>query len=148
MTKHDQPLDIDTLRKRVATDPAAKEFIELAKVLGEKNETRAEAREVCFRALTSDSKNLRGRLLLAKLFYLDGMIEFCVRELLEIEHSAPETPALKRLLEALGDYTEKQRQTRTETSKETKAQQQDSKIIAEVSLEENFLDALDELEEE
>ena len=65
-------------------------LVELLKLLSDSPESRAEVRELCFQALSRDKENGLVRLSLARSFYLDGHIEFCLRELLELKkHRAP-----------------------------------------------------------
>ncbi len=95
--------NIESLKKAVGANPGAPEFAELARLLSEKDETRAEAREICFRGLNANPSNAQGRLVLAKLFYLDGLGEFCVRELIELRKYS-EAKAIDKLLAAFGDF--------------------------------------------
>ena len=100
-------------------------------------ESRAQARELCFRALTADSKNLVARLLLGRLFYLDGMRELCLRELRELQ-AQHDTAVLRRLLGALGETTAAAQPTEPAGAKEG--------VVGELDFDAEFLDALDEVE--
>ncbi len=62
---------------------------------------RAEIRERCFKLLAEDPSQPLVQLMLARLFYLDGMLAFARRELSELCSLYP-TPSLLRLVEALG----------------------------------------------
>ena len=93
----------DELRAIVADNAAAPEFALLAWRLSETAESRAEAREICFRGLAKNPHDTLGRLALARLFYLDGLGEFCLRELVELKkYSKAET--IDKLLASFGDY--------------------------------------------
>lgn len=60
-----------------------------------------EARDLCLESLKKDSSNNLARLQLAKVFFLDEMPEFCIRELKEIYKNFP-SQALSKILELLG----------------------------------------------
>lgn len=67
--------------------------------------SRIDIRERCFRFLNEFPDAARVRLVLAKSFYLDGIRDFCVRELLQIKDHHP-VAGLLRLLESLGVETD------------------------------------------
>ena len=90
---------IDALREKLEKEFTPSIAVELAALL--QDSSRVEARELLFQALTKDPNLLRARLQLAKLFYLDKMTEFCVRELLELKRRA-NVPSIDRLLESFG----------------------------------------------
>ena len=90
----DKQDDIALLRVSLAADPGGDAFVELANALADSPATRPEAREICFRGIVANPDSLRGRLTLARLFYLDGMFEFSARELTELNNFA-DVPALQ-----------------------------------------------------
>jgi hypothetical protein len=94
---------ITELRERLTKNPSSAEFVDLVRLLSENPDTRSEAREICFHAVNENPRNTVGRLLLARLFYLDGLGEFCVRELVELKKYT-NSPSLDKLLDAFGEY--------------------------------------------
>ncbi|MCB0324591.1 MAG: hypothetical protein KDD69_13505 [Bdellovibrionales bacterium] len=140
---------IAELRNSLQEAPGAPEFVELAELLAENPEFRPEAREVCFRGLTADPHNLVGRLTLARLFYLDGLGEFCVRELVELRRQNP-APAVDKLLKSFGGFAEAfldgaSSVASTETSNVSETEED---TVAEIDLDVEFEEALDELTKE
>ncbi len=101
-------------------------------------EQRPHARELCSRELTAHPEGANVRLALAKLFYLDGMFDFAVRELAELKKQLPENSTLQSLLEALGAGGT------TGTKAAEKESRPPSEIIAEVELEADFDELLEE----
>lgn len=135
---------IKELKIILSNKPGASQFVELAQLLAEDSATRAEAREICFRGLSHDPKNTTGRLMLARLFYLDSMKEFCIRELLELKKLAPSIEPLDRLLQAMGVTVDGRDQTMSSPG----GAKLPEKVVAEVDFDEGFIDVLDELDEE
>ena len=160
-----QTLDISELQSIVARDPGASEFVALAEELAKDPSRRAEAREVCFRGLTQDPRNTRGRLTLARLFYLDSMGEFCVRELVRLRQLAP-LHSLDKLLDSFGEFAKPFLQitlepvpndspeiddTAEESSPAVSATSEpqmegEEDTVAEIDLEADFMEALEQLE--
>ena len=138
------------LEKLVATEPGAPEFVELAEMLTESAEDRVRAREICFRGLNENPSELRGRLLLARLFYLDEIGEYCARELVELKRRAPELGSVDKLLDALGDiatpYLAKIRDPEMDTLPDIDEPAEDA-VVAEVELDEEFVNIMGELED-
>ena len=137
------------LREILAVDAGSPEFVELAKLLVEDAETRPECREVCFKGLSRDGKRSLGRLVLARSYYLDGLIEFSVRELVELSKYA-EVPSLSRLLKAFGPHGDSflQNSTSGQQSGE-EASESEEEVLAEIDLDDEFVEgALDEIEGE
>ena len=144
---------LKVLRRAVKQDPGAKEFVELAQILAADPKRRFEAREVCFRGLSRDPNNFPGRLLLAKLFYLDQMIEFCIRELLRLQ-SMVQSESVERLLDAFGGVVDAYREVKGTSSDKIEekeeveeSEEEPQNVMAEVDLEVDFLDVLNELED-
>lgn len=143
------------LQEVVTADPGSQEFVELALLLSKNPELRPQAREICFKGLTIDPHNLRGRLVLAKLFYLDQMSAFCLRELCELNKQVGQLPSLDRLLEELGakgagvssDEPSKHSKYETDQPQASSSAVSSTAVLAEVDLEGEFIDILDDLEE-
>ena len=140
---------IKELKATVGSDPGAAEFVELAQMLSEDEKTRLEAREVCIRGLGSDPKNLKGRLLLARLYYQEKLYEFCVRELVELNRQS-DLGSVSRLLDAFGGFAAVYRQgfENTESSDAgAGSNTEDDDVVAEIDLEADFVDVFDEIDE-
>ncbi len=151
----------EQLRSIVAESAGAPEFVELASLLAESPDTRAEAREVCFRGLAEDPKNTRGRLVLARLFYLDRMFEFCIRELLEIQRQVGAISSLERLIASFGELASQFMSSQGKQMLEAKGTptaetmgtseapaEPAEKVLAEIDVDAEFLDILEELEDD
>jgi len=134
------------LQREVSADPGSDKFPQLAKLLGEDVTRRAEAREICFRGLAAQPENHLGRLILARLFYLDGMFDFAARELAEIRSDAS-TPSVGRLLAEFGERAEKYARKSPPASPKS-APKEDEGVVAEISLDTEFIEAMNELEKE
>lgn len=92
---------IEQLRQRLANKPAVDDRHELARLLVDNPEARAEAREHCFAVIADRPNDVRCRVLLARLFYLDKYTEFAIREIVEACRRR-NVPSLHRLLEGFG----------------------------------------------
>ncbi len=139
---------IDELRQAIS-DPSRKaELIELIKLLSERAESRSEVRERCFRALNTDPKNAVLRLLLARSYYLDGLGEFCVRELVELQKYTS-TPSLEKLLSAFGGFVrpfmQGVKQGATSNSNKGPSSGEEESVVAEIDLEADFANTIDEI---
>jgi len=140
-------LHLARLRKQLQEDPGADCFVELARELESEPSTRAEAREVCFRGLSAAPENLQGRLQLAKLFYLDELTEFCIRELMELQRKAPELSALNRLLSMLGGETvEPSTRVATKTAPAPEEETDEGDVLAEIDMDTELADILAEMD--
>ena len=139
--------NIETLRQKVQQDPGAPEFADLAQLLAENESARAEAREICLRGLTADPRNAQGRLVLARLYYLDEMPEFAVRELIELRKYS-EAPTLERLIASFGDFAKTFEVSSAGTAQKTSEAGEDAGVVAEVDLDVEFSEILEELEKE
>ena len=140
---------VEELRRIVSEDPGAEEFVELASLLGESPEGRAEAREVCFRGLTETPQNLRGRLLLARLFYLDGMADFCLKELVQLKKFSS-VPSLERLIDSFGQRAEGFLSENGERDDGASGEEEDKvfgemDVEVDIDLDSEFDEALDEI---
>ena len=138
---------IIALRELVNADPGCEELLELICLLMEKSEERIEAREICFKGLTSDPKNYKVRLFLAKLFYLDNYFEFSLRELLELRRlSEGSFPSLERLIDSYGEIAKPYISQEKKVVIEEFGDKEDE-IVAELDFEADFSDVLEEIEE-
>lgn len=143
----------DEMERRVANDPGGEYFPELAARLLDDSASRPRAREICFQGLRRNPSNTRGRLVLARAFFLDGMYEFSVRELLELKNIA-EIPAVEKLITAFGVYAQRYNAPQRKTAPRTSAPQgaaatpgnseSDGGVVAEVDLDADFLEAMDQ----
>lgn len=92
---------ISQLRSRISAAPVKEDRLELVRLLVDQPGARAEAREHCFSILAEDPNEIRCRLLLARLFYLDRYTEFAIREIVECCRRRP-VGSLHRLLKGFG----------------------------------------------
>lgn len=148
-----ETLSMEELEKRVTNDPGGEFFPELASRLVEDVSSRTRAREICFQGLKRSPANARGRLVLARAFFLDGMFEFSVRELVELRNYT-EVPAIQKLLDAFGIYAQRYgattapRQAAAGSPPDAKkSPSAEGNVVAEVDLDADFLDALDEVKQ-
>ena len=131
---------LEKLREEYEKAPGSDAFVDLAGALSEKAETRAEAREICFRGLSQSADNHRGRLMLARLFYLDGYAEFCVRELQELQ-SRVKNDSLERLLRELGVGS-----LAAAKSDDSSGDSVGEEVFADVDLDAEIVEILDDLD--
>ncbi|MCC6932786.1 MAG: hypothetical protein IT292_05990 [Deltaproteobacteria bacterium] len=128
------------------TDGADNCLLEAAK-LTETKESRIAAREVCYYGLNKTPAHLRLRLLLAKLFYLDGMMVFATRELQELKKYY-QSEALNKLIASLGGDTKQLVEPKQADVSEVDLAEDGDKnfqeLIAEIDLDEDLLEILDE----
>lgn len=104
-------------------------------------EHRAASRERLFQIIVSDPSNARARVLLAKSFYDDGLLEFSVRELVEAKKYT-DSVALTRLIEAFGDHAKRFSQNRSSDEHSFPAP---DKTVAEIEVELDFDSTLNKL---
>ena len=150
------------LKELVAKNPAAEEFLEYARSLSARGEA-AEAREVLVKGLNRHQENAPARLLLAKLYYEEGLGEFCVRELVELKKYCS-APALGKLLDAFGEYAHPFLRASNPTSAQTASEEfeqseeeeerraaeeedEEEDILAEIDIDADFDEAFDEIDE-
>lgn len=149
---------IQKLKEVLEKNPGAEAFVELANLLSDTPENRITAREVCFRGLSINPKNHRGRLLLAKLFYLDKMGEHCIRELVELKKTV-NVPSLDRLIKEFGEFAKpylsegssgasRSSNENIKAKDSAEANSQEDDVLAEIDLETELLDVLDEIEDD
>ena len=134
--------NLESLRAAFKKDPGVG-FVELAQALLENDETRAEAREVCFKGLAANPLNKLGRLVLARAYYLDDLFEFSVRELLEVR-AMGSTPGLDKLIEEFGPLAAKYLQRLSEGPADSgPAASEDEGGVAEIDLDSDFIDVIE-----
>ncbi len=140
---------IKQLRSTWNAKPEGEQYHELCELLGESAKGRAEAREICFKALTANPGDLVGRLVLARLFYQDGYYEYSIRELVEL-YSRSEAPAIKKLLDAFGAHAARYMAAKVAkpaaTTDPVASKVADiAEVVAEIDIDDEFLEAIDEL---
>lgn len=138
---------IKELRESLNQDPLSEGFLELAQILSSDSSSRAEAREICFKALSLNPNHHAGRLILAKLFYLDSMTPFCVRELLEVRKHV-ESESLDRLLLSFGERYSGDSNKGNSHGANTEVGQAEKKkeVVAELDIDAEFLDVLEDID--
>lgn len=136
-------LRIQELKTLLAEKPSAGEFLELARLLSADAENRAEARDVLFKGISHHPSNYVARLLLAKLFFEDGMYSYSARELAEL-WSLNKSETIKKLLLSLGEAGK----SYLDLYQGKVSSEKDSSILAEIDLDDDFADALSEIEDE
>ena len=122
-------------------------------------EARPEARENCFMLLADEPNNVRCRIVLARLFYLDSLTEFAIREIVEACRRQP-APSLYRLIEGFGQsaarYTaalagaigvSPNGRTAAAESKAAAAVEEVDTEVAEIEIDGELMDILDELDD-
>lgn len=124
---------IGELRKELANNPHTEKFYELADILSSSDIYRAEAREICFRGLNEHPKSVKGRFVLAKLFYLDGLVGFCLRELYELRGMV-QSYNLDKLIESLGGSIDGQQIVSKEVDEAEEA------VLAQIDLDSDIID--------
>jgi len=135
--------------KRACNEGLSKDQLEqLFEKLGGDKAQRVEAREFCLKELAENPKNGRCRLFLANLYYMDSYPEFCVRELVELKkYSSLES--VDRLLDSFGNFGQSfiRPVVASEIAVEGDEQEGDD-IMGELDFDSEFIDVLDELDEE
>lgn len=138
------------LREKSDEEPSCEEAAELIARLVESDGSRTEARERAYRFLNEEPNNYTVRLLLAKSFYLDRLGEFCVHELQEIRRRGGSSESLNKLLETFGaiagDVVSSENYDEEEVSVDDDSEEQG--VVAELDLDSDFTDALEELLDE
>ncbi len=130
------------LQEKLDNNISDDEKVELLSLMIEDENTRGEARELCYRWLNDDSSKVRIRLILAKSFYLDRYAEFCAAQLKTIGFYA-KSPSVQRLEEIVSqgapgvgesDFQENERD--------------EDETIAEIDLETEFDEVLVDITDE
>jgi len=136
--------------EQACNEGLSKEELEkLFEKLEEDKAHRVEAREFCLMELAENPKNGRCRLFLANLYYLDNYPEFCVRELVELKKYST-LESVDRLIESFGNFGQSFiRPVAVVSEGEAEAMDEEGDdIMAELDFDSEFIDVLDELEEE
>jgi len=134
-------LNVEELERLLEANPSSDKFVELAQLIANNDERRAEARELCFRGLSANPNDKVARLLLAKLFYLDNMFEFAARELSELR-GTPNAPSVEKLI---SEFSLAGAKYLGETPRNAPSAQE--AVVAEFDIDADFLEAIDELKE-
>jgi len=93
----------EDLQKLLKDDPGNPAFAEFADELRKEGKLN-EGLEVCLSGLSSNEDYPKGKLILARIFYLKGYLPFAVRELKELSRMRPESQRIKRLLDLLAPH--------------------------------------------
>lgn len=141
--------DLGTLKKLVASDPGDPAFYDLARALSGQKSTLGDAQSVAIRGINANPSHFKARLLLAKIYYTQELIEFAIRELIELyRQSRNET--IRELIESFGtvglEYIEAYAAIFGQAS--PKEEESDSEVLAEIKIEQDFDDVLNSLDEE
>ena len=91
----------DETRALLQEDPGNPAFVDFAEELRRAGELR-EAMEICLAGLSANPSSLRGRLVLARIFYESGYSPFAAREIAELQRARPESESLRKLAMQLG----------------------------------------------
>lgn len=113
------------------SDSDEKFFKELSELI---SSDRASARERLISKIATNPGDLRSRLLLAKTFFLDGMMEFSLRELLEIRRRR-DTPSIQALIASFGPLS---------SQYAVQAEPQDDRTVSEIDFDLSILDEINE----
>lgn len=135
-------VDEQGLRDAVEKDQGAPEFVDLAKLLRERDELK-EAVHICLAGLSQNPTFHRGRLLLSRLYFDLHYYPFALRELLQIREAYPDNASLGRLIDKLSPDVSG---SEAASSKPSTAEiEVDEETLAEADFD---FDSLDELEGE
>lgn len=88
------------LELRVSGDPGDPAFADLADAYRRRGDYQG-AFDLCLNGLTANPDCIRGRVVLARLFYERLHFSFAARELREVYQALPGNPYARKLLEAL-----------------------------------------------
>lgn len=139
--------DLATLKKIVAEDPGDPAFYELAKALSAQKKTLRDAQLVAQRGINANPSHLKARLLLAKIYYSQELIEFAVRELLELYRQS-NNETIKELIESFGTVGSEYLEAYSSIfgMKVSKTDESDSEVLAEIKIEQDFDEVLGSLD--
>jgi len=96
-------MEKENLAEILKNDPGNPVFADYADELRKKGDLSA-ALEVCLSGLSINEDYPRGKLVLARIFYLKGYLPFAIRELKEIAQIRPDSQRIKRLLDLLAPH--------------------------------------------
>ena len=94
-------MDSNDIEKRLASDPGDPVFVLVAKALIEQGET-FQSYEILLAGLSHNPDCHEGRLVLAKLYFEQDFLPFCVKELRYIAEKLPNNKSVRRLLDKFG----------------------------------------------
>ena len=143
--------DLEALRKLVAEDPGDPAFYDLARALSGQKSTLKEAQFIVIRGINSNPSHLKARLLLAKIYYSQELVEFAVRELIELYRQSKDQ-SIKELIESFGaiglEYIEAYSPIFDSSAliKLQNDKESESEVLAEIKIEQNFDDVLNEFD--
>jgi lipopolysaccharide biosynthesis regulator YciM len=128
------------LEKLVVTDPGDPRFADLADMYRRRGDYQG-AFDLCFNGLTANPSSVRGRVVLARLFYERHQFPFAVRELRELVKLIPDNMFLSKLLENLSRYETMPTHSFSETL--IVDEQSTSELFAEIQMSPNEISSLD-----
>ena len=119
----------------------------MSRSVNENRSAHAAEREDCLAKICDDPGDLRSRLKLARSYFLDGLHEFSVRELVEIKRRSPSIlPAIEKLIAAFGPLATPYLTSLNPETAETELPEESAEdILAEIDIEADFSDADEEL---
>lgn len=130
-------MDRKALEDLIKEDPGNPAFVEVAEYFRQKKDfTRA--LEVCLSGLSVAPANHKGRLVLARTFYENGMLPFASRELEQLARELPNNEPIRKLIAILDPEF-------GELQADTQSQESEGDLVAESELD---IDLLEDLEEE
>jgi lipopolysaccharide biosynthesis regulator YciM len=140
--------DLEELKRLVSEDPGDPAFYDLAKHYSQSSAQVVEAREILLKGINASPSHLKARLLLARVYYLEGLIEFSVRELIELYRQS-NNPAVKELLESFGQIGEEFLHAYNSVfGKAEKSLEEPGEVLAEIKIEDDFDEVLSSLDKD
>ena len=143
-------MDSNDIEKRLASDPGDPVFVLVAKALVEQGEI-FQSYEILLAGLSSNPDCHEGRLVLAKLYFEQDFLPFCVKELRYIAEKLPNNKSVRRLLgkfgsdsNSLDNLSEKVDDLKASDSSDTLSGSEET--VAEMELGFDDIDLLDESE--
>lgn len=141
--------DLSHLKKIVANDPGDPAFYDLARILSGQKKTIIEAQYIAIRGINANPGHLKARLLLSKIYYTQELIEFAIRELIELYRQSKDN-SVRDLIESFGtvghEYIEAYAAIFGQTV--SKSENSDSEVLAEIKIEQNFDEVLNDMDKE
>lgn len=93
-------MDIESLKQVLLKNPGDRQFVELAEYYKQRKDYH-QAMQICLAGLSVNPGALKGRLLLAQLFYEQEFYPFAITELERLRSELPTNTAIISLLEKL-----------------------------------------------
>ena len=94
-------MDPSDIEKRLVADPGDPVFVLVAKALVEQGQV-FQSYEILLAGLSHNPDCHEGRLVLAKLYFEQDFLPFCVKELRYIAEKLPNNKSIRRLLDKFG----------------------------------------------